>query len=171
VVFLEPSCYSMFVDEYRQLGLPGAEAVAGRCVLLEDLLLELLDADPGSVALDGSGIDVAVHVHCHAKALGDPERPAALLERLPGAVVRRLDTGCCGMAGAFGLEGVTRAVSRAVAEPLLAALAGLGPEVEVVASGASCRHQIAALSPRRARHLAEILLLALRTEAVADPEN
>ncbi len=171
VVFLEPSCYSMFVDEYRQLGLPGAEAVADRCVLLEDLLVEHLDAAPGSLTLDGRGIDVAVHVHCHAKALADPGRPAALLERLPGAVVHRLDTGCCGMAGAFGIEQVTRPVSRAVAEPLVAALADLGPEVEVVASGASCRHQIAALSPRRARHLAEILLLALRTVGVAGPEN
>jgi Fe-S oxidoreductase len=44
IVFLEPSCYSMFVDEYRELGIPGAGEVAARCVLFEELVAGLLGA-------------------------------------------------------------------------------------------------------------------------------
>ena len=46
IVFLEPACYSMFIDEYRQFGLPGAEEVAGRCRLFEDLIFEIVETDP-----------------------------------------------------------------------------------------------------------------------------
>ena len=38
IVFLEPSCWSMFVDEYRQLELDGADRVAARCVMIRRLL-------------------------------------------------------------------------------------------------------------------------------------
>src|SRR5205814_3331787 len=31
VVFLEPSCWSMFVEDYRELKIPNAEKIAARC--------------------------------------------------------------------------------------------------------------------------------------------
>jgi Fe-S oxidoreductase len=34
VLFLEPSCYSMFVEDYRELSLPHFDAVAKRCLPL-----------------------------------------------------------------------------------------------------------------------------------------
>ena len=33
IIFLEPSCYSMFVQDYRELKLPDWERVAARCIL------------------------------------------------------------------------------------------------------------------------------------------
>ena len=35
ILFLEPSCYSMFVEDYRELKLPDTEAIARRCFLFE----------------------------------------------------------------------------------------------------------------------------------------
>lgn len=38
LLFLEPSCYSMFVEDYRELGIEGAERIAERCALVEDFI-------------------------------------------------------------------------------------------------------------------------------------
>jgi FAD/FMN-containing dehydrogenase/Fe-S oxidoreductase len=156
IVFLEPSCYSMFIDEYRQLELHGADEVAARCVLFEDLLERLLAAEPDAVRLDGEGISVAVHGHCHAKALTDARRVLQLLERT-GASARWLSTGCCGMAGAFGMLRSKDELSRQVAQPLLEQIAELDNTTRLVACGISCRHQITQLSDAHPVHIAELL--------------
>jgi Fe-S oxidoreductase len=66
------------------------------------------------------------------------------------------------MAGAFGYQAETEAVSRAMAElSLLPAVRAADPPTLVVANGTSCRHQIADLAPREALHPARVLALAL----------
>ena len=151
IVFLEPSCWSVFVDEYRQLGIEGADEVANRCLLFEDVVADCLRGrDLLAAAMTGPVGEVAVHGHCHAKALSDPKAIFSVLERLPGASPRLLDTGCCGMAGAFGMLSDHRELSHQVAEPLVAAIEALPRNTAVVASGTSCRHQIADLTDVRA---------------------
>jgi FAD/FMN-containing dehydrogenase/Fe-S oxidoreductase len=171
IVFLEPSCYSMLIDEYRQLGLEGADEVAARCRLLEDLLLEVLERWPEALPRIGEGRRVAVHVHCHAKALADPGSTVRLLERLGFDEARQLETGCCGMAGAFGMERAHAELSREVARPLVEMIDELDPGTVVVASGMSCRHQTAELAGRAPVHLAELLAGALEgvTGAAGSP--
>jgi FAD/FMN-containing dehydrogenase/Fe-S oxidoreductase len=162
IVFLEPSCHSIFIDEYRQLGLAGADEVAARCRLVEEIVLEALEAGGGDALpwAGGSG-QVAVHGHCHTKALADASTAAELLRRVPGLTVRPLDTGCCGMAGAFGMLAANRELSLAVAEPLIEAILALPEGVEVVAAGTSCRHQVEHLAGRSARHPIEVVAAAL----------
>ncbi len=157
VIFLEPSCWSMFRDEYLQLGIEGAEEVAKRAVLFEDFIYDLLDRDPDALALPTEIGEVAVHGHCHAKALSDAHRVIGLLERLPGVSPRWLETGCCGMAGAFGMLSDHRDLSRQVAEPLVQLIDSLPVGTKVVASGTSCRHQIGDLTAARPLHIAELL--------------
>ena len=162
IVFLEPSCWSVFVDEYRQLGIAGADEVADRCVLFEDLVAGLLEDDSLVSAMTGPVGEAVVHGHCHAKALSEPKTALALIERLPGASPRLLDTGCCGMAGAFGMLSGHRELSHRVAEPLVRAIEALPVDTAVVASGTSCRHQIADLTAVNPLHLAEFLARHLR---------
>ncbi len=164
VVFLEPSCFSVFIDEYRQLGLRGADDVAGRCVLVEDLVLDLIDKDP-MIDLPWSGreLRVAVHGHCHTKALANPRRAVELLGRIPGATVHELETGCCGMAGAFGMLEANRDLSLAVAEPLVAAIRALPSGTVVAAAGTSCRNQIERLAGVEAVHPIEVVAAGLQT--------
>jgi Fe-S oxidoreductase len=157
IVFLEPSCWSMFRDEYLQLGIEGAEEVAARCVLFEDFLGDLLDSDPAALPLTAQIGAVAVHGHCHAKALSDANRVVRLLERLPAASPSWLETGCCGMAGAFGMLTDHRELSHQVAQPLLRLIDDLPNGTKVVASGTSCRHQIGDLTEVRPLHIAELL--------------
>ena len=161
IVFLEPSCWSVFVDEYRQFGIEGADEVAGRCLLFEDFVAGLFEEGSMAAAFDGMVGSVAVHGHCHAKALSDPKAALRVLERLPGAAPRLLESGCCGMAGAFGMLSDHRELAHQVAEPLVAAIAALPRETAVVASGTSCRHQIADLTDAEPLHLAQLLASCL----------
>ena len=157
VIFLEPSCWSVFVDEYRQLGIEGADDVASRCRLFEDVVAECLGEEMLPAALRGPVGEVAVHGHCHAKALSDPKTVVSVLERLPEATPRLLGSGCCGMAGAFGMLSKSRELSHQVAEPLIEAIEALPSGTALVASGTSCRHQIADLTDVRPLHLAQFL--------------
>jgi FAD/FMN-containing dehydrogenase/Fe-S oxidoreductase len=161
VIFLEPSCHSMFVEDYRELNLPDAERVATRCFLLEEFLDELLRREPEALQFKPRPTTVAIHVHCHAKAVTNPAYMHRLAARLPGRKVHYLDTGCCGMAGSFGLLESKYGLSCEVAKPLVEKIRALPYGSLVVASGASCRMQIDHLAPVRARHMSEVLADAL----------
>lgn len=161
IIFLEPSCYSMFAEDYRELNLPDADKVAARCFLLEQFLDELLRREPDALTFGGKPGNVAIHVHCHAKALTNPSFMHRLAARLPERKVSYLDTGCCGMAGSFGMLEKKYGLSLEVAKPLIEKIRALPYGTAVVASGASCRHQIDHLAPVRARHMVEVLAEAL----------
>jgi Fe-S oxidoreductase len=110
---------------------------------------------------------ILLHGHCHAHATGgfDPEQQ--LLEAA-GARVETPDTGCCGMAGGWGYEAAHYDVSKACAErALLPAIRASAPGTTVVASGFSCRSQIAQLGGGHAVHLAELLSRSLVSAATA----
>jgi FAD/FMN-containing dehydrogenase/Fe-S oxidoreductase len=161
ILFLEPSCYSMFVEDYRELKLEGTEHVAKRCFLFEQFIEELLSHEPEALKFKAKAANVVIHAHCHAKALANPAYMLRLAERLPERNVTLLDTGCCGMAGAFGMLQSKYELSLKVAEPLTQKVRGQPFGTIVVASGTSCRHQIEHLAPVRARHMAEVLADAL----------
>jgi Fe-S oxidoreductase len=161
ILFLEPSCYSMLVEDYAELKLPGAERVARRCHLFESFVEELLSGEPDALPFQSASERVAIHAHCHAKSLLDTAFMKRLVERLPGRSATLLDTGCCGMAGAFGMLESKYELSAKIAQPLLAQLKAQTPGTVVVASGTSCRHQIAHLSAHHPRHAAELLAAAL----------
>ncbi len=159
IIFLEPSCYSMFVDDYRELKIPNADEVAKRCFLFEQFVNDTLDGGPQIFRERAES--VVIHAHCHAKSLLRTGFMAQLVEKLPGRRAKVLDTGCCGMAGAFGMTERKRELSLQVAAPLLEKIEAEGVDVTVVASGTSCRHQISELSNRQPKHMAEVLADAL----------
>jgi FAD/FMN-containing dehydrogenase/Fe-S oxidoreductase len=161
ILFLEPSCYSMFVEDYRELNLEGTEHVAKRCFLFEQFIEELLDHEPDALKFKLKAGNMVIHAHCHAKALMNSGYMRRLAERLPERNVILLDTGCCGMAGAFGMVDSKYELSLKVAEPLAQKVRGQPFGTIVVASGTSCRQQIEHLAPVRARHMAEVLADAL----------
>ena len=86
---------------------------------------------------------------------------ARLAGRLPGRTATLLDTGCCGMAGAFGALESKYELSLKVAGPLVEKIAAQPPGTAVIASGTSCRHQIEHLTTIHPRHMAELLAEAL----------
>jgi FAD/FMN-containing dehydrogenase/Fe-S oxidoreductase len=162
ILFLEPSCYSMFVEDYRELGLPNTDKVAARSYLFEKFVDDLLEREPKALPFVHQSAQVAIHAHCHAKSLLHPGFMVRLAERLPGRQATLLDTGCCGMAGAFGMLAEKYDLSLKVAAPLVEKVRErLGPNTVIVASGTSCRHQLDDLTPVHPKHMAELLAEAI----------
>jgi FAD/FMN-containing dehydrogenase/Fe-S oxidoreductase len=161
ILFLEPSCYSMFIQDYRELRLENTESVARRCFLFEEFISSLLDQEPGALTFQPKAARVIIHAHCHLKSLMQPSFLKILAERLPEREVTLLDTGCCGMAGGFGALESKYELSLKVAEPLMQMVRSQPFGTVVVASGTSCRQQIEHLAPVHARHMAEVLADAL----------
>ncbi len=161
VVFLEPSSFAMFKQDYRELGVPNAADVAPRCFLFEQFLFNVLEAEPGALAWNGAIGPVIIHAHCHAKALTDPSVQQKLAAKIPGARVTLLDSGCCGMAGQFGALSKKYELSLQVAEPLVRMINERPEGACVVASGTSCRQQIAHLTDAHPLHMAELIALAI----------
>lgn len=165
IVFLEPSCYSMFKEDYIELGLEGARAMAKKVALFDHFVEDLLRREPDALPLGPGVARAAIHAHCHAKALESTAPLAQLARRVPGAEVSLLNTGCCGMAGSFGAMKAKYDLSLRVAEPLRNQVEALPPDATVIASGTSCRHQIEHTTGRRALHMAEYLAAALPAPA------
>jgi FAD/FMN-containing dehydrogenase/Fe-S oxidoreductase len=161
ILFLEPSCWSMFVDDYRELKIENAEKIAARCFLFEKFVDDLLARDPDALTFTAKDTNVAIHAHCHAKSLIQPQFMARLAERLPGRKAELLETQCCGMAGAFGALAGKYELSVQVAQLLVRAVNNQPPGSEIVASGTSCRHQIVDLTDARPKHMAELLAEAI----------
>jgi len=161
IIFLEPSCYSMFAEDYREMKLPGAEEVSARCILFEDFVEKLLQQEPDALRFDHEHGRVAIHSHCHAKALTNTKNALQLASRLPNRTVAMLDTGCCGMAGAFGMQASKYELSLKIAEPLMEQIKHQPYGTTFVVSGTSCRHQVQHLATVRTKHMAEVLAGAL----------
>jgi Fe-S oxidoreductase len=161
VLFLEPSCYTMFKEDYREMNLDGAEAIAERCFLFEEFLENLLQQAPRALPFNAEAARIVIHTHCHAKATTDARRTQRIIARMPNRIVTTLDTGCCGMAGAFGMMESKYELSLKIAEPLIAQIKQQPYGTIVIASGMSCRQQIQHLSNYWTRHLACVLADAL----------
>ena len=161
IIFLEPACYSMFAEDYRELKLPDADRVAARCFLFGEFFEDFLAREPLALRFNDKPERLVVQMHCHAESLVSPNAMRHLLERLPNREVTLLDTGCCGMAGAFGMMESKYELSVKVAEPLIAAVRNQPFGTTVVASGASCRQQIQHLAPVRLKHMVEVLAEAV----------
>ena len=101
-------------------------------------------------------------MHCHQKSLESAGDTAYVLQVLLGAKVDRVKSSCCGMAGSYGMKRENYAMSRKMAElVLLPKIESFEGEV-VVATGTSCRHQIADFSERKAEHLVDTLWAQLK---------
>jgi FAD/FMN-containing dehydrogenase/Fe-S oxidoreductase len=161
IIFLEPSCYSMFVQDYRELKLPDMERVAARCFLFEQFIENLLEKEPNALVFNDNPARMMIHVHCHAKSLANTDYMYQLATRLPQREVTMLEAACCGMAGAFGMLESKYKLSVKVAEPLIRVILSQPFGNIVVASGTSCRHQIQHLATVRTLHMAEVLAEAL----------
>jgi len=101
-----------------------------------------------------------VQAHCHHKAIMRFASEEAVLRRM-GLDYEHPDSGCCGMAGAFGFEQKNYEISMRVGERvILPAVREADADTLIIADGFSCREQITQGTGREALHLAEVLRLA-----------
>jgi FAD/FMN-containing dehydrogenase/Fe-S oxidoreductase len=159
IVGVEPSCVAVFRDELTKM-LPhdeDAKRLAKQTFHFAEFLCEHAEGwEPPPLHRH-----VLLHGHCHERATKGFEPTGKLLQRM-GAELEKPDSGCCGMAGAWGYEEAHYDVSLACAERvLLPAVRDTAPATVIVTNGFSCRSQIEQLGPgRQAVHVAQALQLA-----------
>ena len=156
VVVCEPSCASALTDDLPDL--IDDEVLAHRATdgvtMIDVFLAGELEAGRLESSFTSSAGEILIHGHCHQKALYGTAAMRRLLAEVPNLAVTEVDSGCCGMAGAFGYEKEHWDLSRRVGEDrLFPALREAGAGATVVACGFSCRHQIADFTERRCRPL------------------
>src|SRR5581483_9325186 len=111
-----------------------------------------------------------VHGHCHHKSVLKFNEEVELLKKT-GLDVEVLESGCCGMAGAFGYERDHYDVSIACGERvLLPAVRNAASDALILTDGFSCREQILQDTNRIPLHFAQVLQMAIR-EGTSRPDD
>ncbi len=163
IIGLEPSCLLTLRDELGVM-LPPAEtaAVARRAMLFEEFLAQ--EQNLGRLLLPLKPLAARralLHGHCHQKAFGLMGAVQQTLRLIPQLDVRTIESGCCGMAGAFGFDAEHYDISMKMGElGVLPAVRAAGDTL-IVADGISCRQQIRDGAGRDALHVARVLRSAL----------
>lgn len=163
VVFLEPSCLSAVIDDWTALKGLRCGSVPAKSMLLEQFLERCWDDHPSRPTVSRGDATVILHAHCHQKALWGADSSAAILRRFFPDRVETPDTGCCGMAGAFGMTRDRYDLSMKIGELTVfpAARDAQARGAILCAPGTSCRHQIKDGTGVEAIHPAEAIERAI----------
>jgi len=160
VLGLEPSCLFTFRDEYAAMFPDDKTAAAlARAMLVDEYLAAEIAAGRIQPPWRKSAGALKVHGHCHQKAFAAFDATLALLRTLPDTKVEAIESSCCGMAGSFGHEHYD--VSMKMGELALLPAVRAAPDATIVASGTSCRQQVAHGAAREAKHPIVVLAEAL----------
>ena len=117
LVGLEPSCLFSFRDEAQAM-LPGADSkrAAAHALLFEEFIAREAKAGRFKPVFKPATRKALLHGHCHQKAFGAMGAVEAALGLIPDLKLEKIESSCCGMAGAFGYQAETAEVSRAMGE-------------------------------------------------------
>ena len=167
IIGVEPSCLLMIREEYPKL-VPGDDAkmIAESCYTIEEFLAEVAVDEDGNSLLEFTDQTrkMLLHGQCLQKSGSGTHSAKKTLTYPDNYDIAEIPiAGCCGMAGSNGYECENYPRSIEAAEELLApTIRDSGDEIEIAASGMSCRQQIEHLTGRKARHPVILLREALR---------
>lgn len=156
VVVLEPSCLSVFKDELLKAFPNDARAIdlSERAKTVTDFLTD--ESITPSKQLS-SGI---LHLHCHDKSLAVSSQERQWMHQC-FENLQEPESGCCGMAGTYGVKKKTRAIGQYLfGQKLKPAITAAKDDVIVVANGFSCFEQIVdgiGKNGRRVLHPVEVI--------------
>ncbi|MEN8172328.1 MAG: FAD-linked oxidase C-terminal domain-containing protein [Chloroflexota bacterium] len=166
IVGLEPSCLLSMRDEYHYLlpDDPRVPVVADQCYTFEEFVSKLDAEGRWHLPLSTPAPHLLLHSHCQQKALVGAGPGIQTLGLITDSEVDEIDSGCCGMAGAFGYEAEHFQISMEMGENrLLPAVRAADDETIIIAAGTSCRHQIEDGTGKNTLHPAEVIRLAMDT--------
>ncbi len=162
---IEPSAIYTFKDEYPKLcdNTEKAKNLAKNCFLIDTFISdEINKGNIKSESFHNETKKIKIHGHCYQKALGSVFDTFNLLNLPVNYEVTVLNTGCCGMAGAFGFEKEHYEISQKVAQERLYPSINKADSSDIIAAnGTSCRHQIYDGTNRKSLHPISILRAAL----------
>ena len=166
LIGIEPSAILGFRDEYLRLAddITSAKEISKNTYTFEEFIkkeFEKGNISPSSFTSNTK--EIKIHVHCHQKSLSTSEATFTMLNIPRNYKPTIMNTGCCGMAGSFGYEKEHYDISMQVGEDtLFPKVRNTTNNIEIAASGTSCRHQIKAGTKRLSKHPISILKAALK---------
>ncbi|MDX1966213.1 MAG: FAD-linked oxidase C-terminal domain-containing protein [Planctomycetaceae bacterium] len=116
----EPTAAVCLKDDYPLLlGTPDAQLVADHTFEVGGYLQRLHSAGKLDVKFAPLPLRAAYHVPCHLRALGTQTPLVDLCRLIPALTTPRLEAGCSGMAGMFGMEARNFAASLRIGRELM----------------------------------------------------
>ncbi|MBK5257985.1 MAG: FAD-binding oxidoreductase [Thermoanaerobaculia bacterium] len=159
IVGLEPSCVSVFRDEL--LNLFPRDEYARKLSQSVFTMSEFIQREGDRFIVPQVNRKALVQAHCHHKGVMKFDVEDAVMKRM-GLDYVHPDSGCCGMAGAFGFDEEHYDLSMRIGERvILPAVRQTSEETLIIADGFSCREQIEQGTGRKTHHLAEVLRMGV----------
>ncbi len=165
VVVCEPSCASALNDDLPDLiaDQKMADQLQNGVMMIDVFLADEYENGRLDVDFEPVSQGIAIHGHCHQKALYGTHPMKSLLRNHKKNVCE-IPSGCCGMAGSFGYEKEHYELSRKIGnEVLFPAIDELAPNQDLVACGFSCRHQITHFTKAKPKHFVEVVKVRGKT--------
>jgi Fe-S oxidoreductase len=154
------SCGLALMTEWADvMGRTAVAAIAGKVRPVSALVAEAMDHLP---LANGSRQSVAYHYPCHLLGQREADSSVRMLSGVKGIDLRVLDSGCCGMAGSWGLHVANEALSRQIGQGLMDRIKTSGA-ASAATDCPTCRMQMEQLGSTPVRHPVE--LVAARLEA------
>ncbi len=161
IISTEPTAVLALTHEYPMLldGDHDAELVAANTMEACHYLWRW--HQQGKLQLDFAPLPVAVgyHAPCHQKALEIGSPSENLLGLIPGLQIERLEKGCCGMAGMYGIKRKNYRNSLRAGLPLLTAIRAGSFQVGVTECS-TCKLQMEQGTSKAAIHPIKLVALA-----------
>ncbi|MDP7029487.1 MAG: FAD-linked oxidase C-terminal domain-containing protein [Phycisphaerales bacterium] len=152
VLAVEPSCATALQQEWADLRtsvpIGDMKGIAAMSDTVVGFLAAHLEEHPQQPVFTPQERSVPIHEHCHQKHRA--ELTLTFLQACGWPNTHLVDTGCCGMAGAWGYEASHDTLSRKIARQSLKGLEGHSGAV--AACGTSCRHQMEDVLDLKGRH-------------------
>lgn len=167
LIGIEPSAILTFRDEYPvlvdKLLAEKAKNIAINSFMIDEFIArEIGIGNITSESFTKESAVIKMHGHCHQKSIASTDSMLKMLSLPQNYKVEEIQSGCCGMAGAFGYEKEHYDLSMQVGELVLfPEIRKTTDNILISAPGTSCRQQIKDGTGRTATHPVEILFDAL----------
>jgi len=167
LIGIDPSAILTFRDEYLDLAIPelkeSAAKLAKSVFLVDEFLAnEMEEGNINPELFSKENVQIKFHGHCYQKSLSNTQCTQKILSFPENYSAEEIDSGCCGMAGSFGMEKAHYELSVKIAElKLLPEIRNTPESVKIAAVGTSCRQQIQDLLGKTVYHPVELLYDAL----------
>jgi Fe-S oxidoreductase len=162
IVCSEPSAALCLKQELRHF-VAGADAelVSENTYELMSYLRDMLTRGKLRAPTEPTKQTFAYHTPCHLQAADGGAASIELLQELCGAQVIDLETGCCGLAGTFGMQSKNYDLSSGISKSLETALetAATG---NILTECAACKMQMEHISNRVVSHPVKVLAACYR---------
>ena len=138
------SCAMAIKRDYpERLKTMEAERVSKRIYDIMEYLAILEAGNALDTEMHPVNLSLAYHAPCHLKIMGEGLVDARLrvLRSIPGLSVNRVERGCCGMGGTFGIKRSNYSISMGIGQPLFDGIAELAPDL-VATDCPGCQMQI-----------------------------